>query len=1171
MNRVLLKDITRTISRTSARFFSVVLIVALGISFFAGMNATAPDMRDTISKYLVDSNAADIRIVSTAGLTDEDIGVLSTIEGLENVSGEKFVDGNLIVDGNTVSDIDGSQLTVRAYALDCTKAQYASAGENDRSFMNRPQLLEGTWPTSEGQCLVDQSMLSTPEEFKIGSVITIEGDATDITASLKNTQYTITGIIRTPLYISYERGYTTIGTGKLGTFIYIPQENFLTDYYSAVNIKIAGSDSYNPYSKEYDELVKPYISYISSISQERLAPRVTALKEIYTEKVETAQEEYIKSKADIELQLQEGKEQVEQILDMAQNGDAKLAEYKQQYNEKAKEAETKIDESKLEHSEQYANWEKKRETFNAVKALCDKYANAETDYKNAVTQYNVASVQVNTSLQTVDYLENLITTTRSAIGQLNNSQDVGVQDIIGRLEQSGLVGAEVDKIMSSISSWTAVGTAEEISAYMEPELQALEEKLAASKKELSDAQTELADKKAELEKAEKLVETLKKLEAELDVAQAELTQAEKDLTNAQYDIQMGELEVLSQLSDLKNQISNYETNLQLAKEKAKTVEAEYEQAKAEANQKLENAKNQLDEAKNFLLSLDSATWYVYDRNEGLYGFEEYSNMADRTAALSKVFPWIFFIVAALVCLNTITRMVDEERIQLGTLKAMGFYDKEIITKYVVYAFVASFIGAIAGSLFGFALFPAVLTAAFGILFDVPAVMIKYRLAYAVPGIIISVGVIVFAAYFASKRSLKTPASSLMRPKAPKGGKRVWLEKFPKIWSRLGFTTKVTCRNVFRNKKRFVMAVAGVTGCTALMVAGFGLNNSINATLEKQFTDKDSVWQYDMQIALNGSFDTTVSTCDAAEIVASRPEISLSSLQYMKVFDTQSAASEKTMETYLLVPENTSVFSQFINLKDAKNGKPISLEQNAAVITKKLADELSLSVGDNIIVNLTSGYQVSVPIGAIAENYAFHYLYMSKQVYASLFNANPRYNYITANCSTELTAQQKTQLVEALTSEYEISAVSFREDIQSMFENILDSIGYIVIILVVSAGLLSLIVMYNLSVMNINERVKEIATIKVLGFDNRETAAYIFRENIMLSVLGTFLGLFLGVILHRVVVAVGEVDIVMFGRSVGFMGFVYSALLSMGFCALVSLILKRTLHGVDMVESLKSNE
>ncbi|MCM1544461.1 MAG: FtsX-like permease family protein [Ruminococcus sp.] len=1169
MNNVLFKDTTRTIGKTASRFFSIVAIVALGVSFFAGMNAVSPDMLETAANYYKSSNAADIRIISTAGLTDEDAALISTINGIETVSGEKFVDGVVKVNDEAISDMDGSQLTVRAIAFDVNKAVAASQGENDRSFVNRPQLVSGSWPTQLNECVVDQSKLSTPKEFKIGSIVTIEGNETDVEGSLENTQYKIVGIIRTPLYISYNRGNTTIGTGKLGTFIYVPMQNFKDDYYSALSIKIAGSDAYDPYSDEYSSMVAPYISYLESISSERVSARVESIKPSMTEKVEAGEKEYIATKSEVDDTIEAAKSQVETILDMAENGDKKLAEFKKQYNEKVVEAESKIDSSKLEHSTQYAAWEEKRNQYNETKALLNKYATAETDFKNATTEYNVASLQVNTLYSTVEYLESLVATTRSAVDQLNQKQDTSAEDIVNRFETSGLVGQEVDQIINAVNSFTALGTAEEISAYMEPQLQSLEAQLASAKVDLSQAKTELAEKKAELDKAEQLVARLKAAQAQMAGAEDQLADAEKELKDANYSIQFGELEVLSQLNDLKNQITNYETNLQLAKEKAGTVEAEFEQAKKNAYQKLENAKNRLNYSQNFLAGLDSSKWYVYDRNDALLGFDEYKSTADRAAAISLIFPWVFFLVAAMVCLNSMARMVDDERTQLGSLKALGFRNEEIVMKYVFYAFVASFCGAVAGSFLGFTVFPSVLDACFGIMFDVPSIILRYRLGYAIPSIVIAVASTTFITWWSCRKSLATDASTLMRPKAPKEGKRVWLERFPNLWSKFSFSVKITLRNIFRNKKRFVMAVFSVFGCTALLVAAFGLNNSINTTLVKQFSTEDGIWKYDMQIVLNGSYDTTITDCNALMTVSSRPEISSAMLEYMKVYDSTSEKSDASMETYLLVPEDSNAIGNYIRLKSGKT--ELTLPQNGAVITKKLAKTLNLSIGDSVIVNVSNDRQVKVPVAGIVENYTFHYIYMTKEVYNALFGSNPKYNYIAANFSSELSDEQKVELAGDLMGEYEISAVSFVDDIKDTLSNTLDAIGYIVIVLIISAALLSFIVMYNLSITNINERMKEIATIKVLGFNNMEVAQYIFRENMLLSVIGTVLGLIGGIGLHRMVVHVGEVNVVMFGRSVGIMGFIYAAFFSMLFSLFVNLVLNHRLRKIDMVESLKSVE
>lgn len=1171
MTKALLKDTVRTIERTRSRFFSIVAIVALGISFFAGMSATAPDMLETAGQYLRDTNAMDISLTSTVGLSNDDIATLSTISGVESVVGEKFFDGILKINGRNAVDVDGSQLTVRALALELGKVAAWSQGQNDPSFQNRPQLIEGTWPVAPNQCVVDRSVLSTPAGFEIGNVISIEGEGADASASLKNTEFTITGIIRSPRYISYERGYTNIGAGKLGTFIYISSENFNSDYFNSFSIRLAGTDTLDPFSEEYKSYVAPFVSYLKSIEQERIDIRVNAIKEKYSSEVAESEKKYAEAKSEAETKLAEGEAKVREILELAKSGDEKLAQYKEEYNRKASEASARIDQSKLQHSTQYKKWEEKRDKYNEAKAVVDKYSNAETEYNNALNQYNVANSQVNNLLTTVTYLENLVATTRSAMTKFDQTQDNGVNAMIERFKESGLVGVEVDKIMSTINSLTAVGTAEEMAAYMEPQLQELEAKLSASKKELSDAKTQLAAKKVELEKAEELVKTLKEVEAQLNVAQSELKEAEKELTSANYDIQFGELETLNQLSDSKNQIVNFETNLQIAKEKAKTVEADFEEQKAEINKKLESAKAQLDEAKSFLLNLDSGKWYVQDRSDALLGFEELEQTAERTAAISKVFPWIFFLVAALVCLNTMTRMVEDDRTQLGTLKALGFRNGEIVGKYLVYSLAASAVGAFGGTMLGFALFPYAITKAYSILFALPAVDVKYRIAIALPAMAISIGATVLSSYLACYRSLKTSASFLMRPKAPKGGKRIFLEKFPSFWKGLSFTTKVTFRNVFRNKKRFVMAVFGVMGCTALMVAAFGLQNSINTMLERQFAESNSIVAYDMQVVLNGSYDTTITVPDAQNTVAARSEISASTLNYMKVTNTGSTNSDKRLETYVMVPENAEMLTNYLRLRDAKSGQQLSLMQDGAVITEKLAKSLGISVGDNINVFISDSYVVQVPVAAVAENYVFHYVFMTKDVYRALFGSNPGYNYIMANFSAPLSGTQKEQLSKELMSEYDITAVSYSDEAQQTFVHILDSLRYVVIILVVCAGLLSFIVLYNLSSININERIKEIATIKVLGFRKREVTAYIFRENLMLSVFGTVLGLFFGIALHRMIIAVGEVDILMFARNVGFMSFVFSAVLSMAFSLCVNIVLRRKLERVDIVEALKSIE
>ena len=1172
INKVLITDALRTVQKTQSRFISIIAIVALGVSFFTGMNAVAPDMYDTMIKYASESNMADIQIISTAGLTDNDITVIQSINGIESAVGEKFVDGVVKVNGDPISDTDGSELTVRALPLDLTKLANVEAGTDDRSFMNRPQLIEGTWPTSPNQCVIDDSALSTPEEFRIGSTISIEGENKDLTKSLTNQSFTVVGIIRSPLYISYERGYTNIGTGKLGTFIYIPSENFLDDYYSAMYIKVAGSDNLDPYSQEYDNLIGQYKDYIDSISQEMLSNRVVSLKNQYSAEVASAELEYAKAKTDVHDKLAMAEEQMKEILDMAENGEQKLLEYKQQYNEKATEAKNAIDSGKFEHSTQYAVWESKMQEYNETKALIKQHANAEQEYNNAKTELNVAKLQVNSMASTVDYLSDLVVTTRSALDNFEETQSGGVDGMIDRFLESGLAGEEVDMIINTIRTATAVGTAKEMAAYMEPQLQSLEVKLATAKRDLADAKTTLAQKEVELKQAEQMIAQLKQAEAQMEYAEAELQKAEKELTNAGYDIQFGELEVLTQLSDMKNQIQLYESSLVMAKEKAATIEEEFAAAKQKAEAELESARLQLEDAKQFLLNLDDAKWTVTERGDALLGFDGYAETADRVAALSLIFPWFFFIVAALVCLNTMTRMVEEDRTRLGTFKALGLTDTEIISKYIIYSLLASLIGSVGGSIFGFAFFPYAGSLGFQILFDMPALVLKYRFSYGITGIIISVVITVFAAYHTCRKSLSVVPSTLMRSKAPVSGKKILLENLPFIWQRLNFTWKVTMRNVFRNMKRFVMATLGVAGCTAMLVAGFGLNDSINATLDNQFINDDRVWSYDMQVVLNGDFDTTVEKCEGYEAVKNHSMIQSATLSYMKVFNAVKENDDKMLETYLLVPEDASALGNYINLRERGSTVKHTLTDSGAIITEKLAKSMGVSPGEYLTLKISDNHNVQIPVAAITENYAFHYVYLSKALYSEIFGSNPRYNYVTANFAVDnISDEQKVQLNKELLNEYEISAVAFTDQIQDSFSNILDSISFIIVILIVSAGLLAFTVLYNLSVINITERIKEIATLKVLGFDDGEVSAYIFRENVILSLFGMGFGVAMGIILHKVVLFMAEVDIVMYGREITIFSFIYALALAFGFSMFVNIVLHQKLKKVDMVESLKSIE
>lgn len=1172
ISRALLKDTQRTIERSAARFISIIAIVALGISFFAGMNATAPDMLDTARAYYSDVNLMDLCVQSTIGLDDNDVAALSSVEGVQCASGVKTVDGMLKVNGERLSDIDGSEYTVKAISLNINDAyNYHVGGQNLPSYMNRVTLLEGSWPTATNECLVDASRLSTPDAFQIGQTVSIESDSSDIFSKLNTTEFKIVGIIRSPLYVSYERGYTSEGSGKLGTFIYIPQECFKLDYYTQVYVKINGSERFKAYTDEYNAYIEPYKASLETIAGERLNTRAQELYNTYAPQVESGRKKYQTILGTIDEQLANAKKQVEQVKYYASYGDQLIAQAKTKYNDAAVNADSQINMAKLEQTTQYQQWQEKTKTYNELNALVEQYADAETKYNNALNTYNTAQSTVTTTQGLVETLTSAAAATRSAVDALNNKQDNSVSDVVDRLTDAAYNNDEIADIISNIKSLTAVGTAEEISAYMEPQLQSLEARLKIANASLAAAQNTLNEKKAQLDEAKVLVDRLNSLKKQLSVAKTALDQAEKELENAGAQIDSSEQTTINSLLELKTEISNLEIQVQLAKQKAATVDADYEKAVSEAYAQLDEAKYALEDGEAMLNSIETAKWIISDRYDHIKGYEEYEQTSNRMSALSIIFPWVFFIVAAMVCLNTMARMVEEDRVQIGTLKALGFENNQILMKYLIYSGSASFLGSILGSVLGFWLFPTAITVAYSILYDLPSVEISFRIIYALVGTVIAVGVTVLTAYFAVNKSLKINPSVLMRPKAPKDGARIFLEKFEGLWSRLNFSTKVTCRNVFRNKKRFIMAIAGVAGCTALLVAGFGLSDSISSVMTNQFESTDCVCKYDVQIVLKNEQDLTNGSSDVLENIQGRQEIADAMLTSMKVCRASGAKKNKELEVNLVIPQNPAELSKYVKLGSIRGNGYYTLGEQGCIITDKLADKLNLSIGNQISIKRDNAPDVAVTVTGIIENYTFHYIYISPTAYQNLFGENVTYNYVTAVMIDGLTNEQQANLAEQLMQKADINAVAFTSQTIESLGYIMTSLNYIVLIIIAAAALLAIIVLYNLSNINVNERFREIATLKVLGFNKGEVSAYTSHENWILAAIGTVIGLILGIPIHRIVISIAEVDVVRFGHSISFMSFVYAVILSLAFTAIVNLIMRRRLKKINMVESLKSVE
>ncbi|MGI6248080.1 MAG: FtsX-like permease family protein [Acutalibacteraceae bacterium] len=1164
MSKALFKDVFRSIIRTRNRFLSIAAIVALGISVFAGIKATAPNLKDTAEKYFYDYNLSDISIVSTIGLSENDIYKISKVSGVEAVMPVKSADVFIEVDGKKVIDIEGAQYVCRATSLNMDMATAFQNGVNDAAYMNRPDLLEGAYPKQENECLIDSSAVTSTHKFAIGETVTLTGDNENLKNKLKNTQFTIVGIVRTPMYISVERGNTLIGSGKLGNFIFIPETNFVTDYYTHAFISVAGAFGYKAFSPEYKAYVEPVIKDLEAISEDRVRARAMSLSIELAPQVERGETELAAKEIEAEQKLAEARELVKQIKYYAENGDEELAAKKEEFESSLSDAQRRLLSGRSEYNAGLAEYNRKLAEYRAAKAIADQYPNARADYARA--KYDLEEAK-----KDLDEAENALNETRRLLDQAGEEGNLSNYVVVAQAVARVLAGRAGESIspetLEQLQQAINEENAQQVYFILEGAQRALES-------ELNKAKYEYQVKEMQLEAA---AQDIKKLD-ELEAAEKKLREAELKLNAGSSELSIGELTLNMRQMELKYELTLAEEKLAQAKAKAKTADEEYAKKEAEVRQQLQNARHDIDNAKKVLASLDSAAWSV-DGRDALPGHVEYDQSADNMTAFSAVFPVFFFFIAAVVSLTTMTRMVEEERVQLGTLKALGYTSGAIAAKYLIYATLATLIGTVLGLAIGFVLFPVSIYNAYSIMFTTPKIILAFRTRYALIGLILFLAAVSSGAILACRSALADNPSKLMRPKAPKKGKRVFLERIGFIWKRMSFNTKVTARNLLRNKRRFIMTLVGISGCTALLLTGLGIKDSISSISKNQFSGENAVAKYDAQIVLN---DRNVSGISPEETLAGVKEdvrVKDAILTHMR---TLNGSSEREPDTVLpvsiLVPGNTEDLQNFIKLQNRKTGEAYTLNSEGVLVSEKFAAKTKTNPGDEIFVTLNDGSNVNMKVAGVVENYAFHYIYMTKELYTQTFGEEPVFDFITAKLSDNIKSMdeternaEKTKLATDLAKRDDISVVVYTDQAVNTFNKLLKGLDALVFIFVGSAGALAFVVLYNLSNININERLRELATIKVLGFYDREVASYVFRENILLTALGVASGILIGIPLHKFVINIAEVNIVMFGRSISWLSMVIATSVTVVFAIIVNALMRQKLKKISMVESLKSVE
>mgnify|MGYP000865094296 CR=1 FL=1 len=640
----------------------------------------------------------------------------------------------------------------------------------------------------------------------------------------------------------------------------------------------------------------------------------------------------------------------------------------------------------------------------------------------------------------------------------------------------------------------------------------------------------------------------------------ELSLSKEQIDASKVSLNQGQKELNVQKTKGISEINKGKAELAKAQETLKNEKNKFTKEVDKANKELGDGQKEIDDAQKEISDIEKPIWYVNTRADNP-SYTEFGQNADRIDAIAKVFPVFFLLVAALVSLTTMTRMVEEQRMQIGTLKALGYSKISIVSKYFFYANLASLVGSILGLTVGFRLFPWVIFTAYGIMYDLPSVITPFHMDFALYSILAALICTSLSVYLACYKELLSPPSALMRPKAPKTGKRVLLEQIPILWNRMSFTTKVTVRNLFRYKKRMLMTVIGIAGSTSLILIGFGVKDSISDISKMQFGE---ISHYQMMTVLKDDADMN----EIHRVFQSQKNIT----NYLPVYTNSTKASNQGTDypITIFVPNDENKLNEFIHLRTYENHKPIKLDQDGVVITKKLSLLLDLDIGDEIQVEDSDNKPLRFEITGIAENYISHYVYMTRDYYEQSFDKNITNNVILSNLKDD-SENYRDHFSEKLMKSDDIVGVHFTLDNVEIFDDMIVSLNIVVLVLILSASLLAFVVLYNLTNINVNERIREIATLKVLGFYDNEVSAYIYRENIALTFIGILVGSGLGTLLHEFVMQTAETNDLMFGRNITVQSYILSAILTLLFSIIINIAVHFKLKKVHMVESLKSVE
>lgn len=1132
--KTLWKDIKKCFSKSKGRFFSILCLVALGSFALVGLQVAGPDMRKTGENYFNRLKLADISIIGDYGIDKENETAINKVSGAEKIE-YGYLKDVVIADTNT---------SIRVFSETDGISEY--------------EVVNGRMPEADNEIAIasffsDQYSISDTIEFS---------EKEDIAGNkaLKNHKLKIVGFVNSSELLSIiNMGQSTAGTGELQGYAVVTKEAFDSEVYMIARLSFIDTKGVDPYSTEYTNLIGTHKDELNNLLADQPSARLASIKNEYQTKIDDAQ-----------TQINDAKAKLDDSLSKLTDADKELADAKQKYNSGLSEYNTK----KADAESQFKNAENKissarSQIANAEKELTAKnseFNQAKDELKSARnlldtkwSEYNEKASQLESLKQTKVQLDSAQANLDVQIKAAEQAMGMTIEQIEAALPtlQAVIPQAQYEQLVTLVNAKNDLDSKWATYNSIASQLSNADQQLASARSELEKSEAEYSAKQSEIEAAQ----------TKLTAAETELSQKRQELKSAEDNYAKKKAEANSELANAKLQLDDAAAKISESENELSDKWDEYNQKRPDADKEISDAEKKVNDAQSALDRLKQPVYALDTRREipGSQGYLIYSVVSDIVDSLANIFPIFLYFVAALVTLTTITRFVDEERINSGTLKALGYDNHDIVKKFTVYSLAAGTTGAILGIITGHTLLPMIVYNAYGKSFTYPRIELHFYPAISIIALLLALLCTVVPAFIVAHKELMQKPYVLLQPKPPESGSKIFLERITPIWSRMNFTHKVTARNIFRYKKRMLMTIFGVCGSVTLIFAGFSVQHSISGVKDRQFGD---IMKYDLIVAENDGLDEEQST-EIDTLLASNEIESQVPIHYETVSKI-AGKNNDSQEITLIVPNEASALSDYIRLYNRSSGESIELSDEGCVITERLAKLLGVKIGDTFEINDDENNPQTVKVSAITEMYTKHFIFMNRNYYESAFsegyNSNAR--FVTLKDRSSDNAKIQASRFMELNG---VKGVVQNTTLTNQIDTIVQSLNRIMQILIIVATLLAVVILYNLTNINVSERIRELSTIKVLGFYNKEVTMYIYRETILLTLIGILVGFGFGDLLYQYIITVVPPDDVMFNPALGATAFIVPVIVITIITLVLGIMMNRRLKNVDMLEALKSVE